>query len=222
MALFIIFWSTIWIFFIATLRYVWQSAVKKACTNEHLLVYVISFNTFFNKNPIHLLPKHSNAYIRQYQALLKLFSYFSGLKINIEKTMGMWLGQQKGNLQEQLGIAWPKRHKESSIHMTKNHETKQTLMIKLINSSNNCIGGKQEIFTSWPNSNCKTLGISNFALTSSMLHIPETMIKKKSIIYNFIWNGRSDKVKCKIIIQDYEKGGLKMINFDIYVKAAKF
>jgi len=43
-------------------------------------------------------------------ALLKLFSSFSGLKINVEKTEGMWLGQQKGNLQEPLGIAWPKTH----------------------------------------------------------------------------------------------------------------
>ena len=47
----------------------------------------------------------------------------------------MWLGQQKGNLQEPLGIACPKTHVkaiEFSIPMTKNHAKKQTWMIKLI------------------------------------------------------------------------------------------
>ena len=41
-------------------------------------------------------------------ALLKLFSHYSGFKINVEKTEGMWLGQQKDNLNEPLGISWPK------------------------------------------------------------------------------------------------------------------
>ena len=41
----------------------------------------------------------------------------------------------------------------------------------------------------------KTLSISKFALIASMLHNPETMIKKvNTIIYKFILNGRSDKV----------------------------
>ena len=40
--------------------------------------------------------------------LLKLFAKWSGLKMNLEKTEGMWLGAQKGSLEEPLGITWPK------------------------------------------------------------------------------------------------------------------
>ena len=42
-------------------------------------------------------------------ALLKQFSHYSGFKINVEKTEGMWLGQQKDNVIEPLGKSWPKR-----------------------------------------------------------------------------------------------------------------
>lgn len=159
-------------------------------------------------------------------ALLKLFSDYSGLKINVEKTEGMWLGRQKENLQEPLGIAWPKSpvkalgifHSYNKASCIKaNFDDKIDKLIKQLHwwkARKLSLTGKILIV--------KTLGISKFALIASLLHIPETLIKKvNTIIYNFIWNGRSDKVKRKIIIQDYDKGGLKMINFDIYVKAAK-
>ena len=47
-----------------------------------------------------------------------------------------------------------------------------------------------------------------------MLHVPEDIISKiNSMLFEFIWNGKADKVKRKIIIQDYSEGGLKMIDF---------
>ena len=30
-------------------------------------------------------------------------------------------------------------------------------------------------------------------------------------MYQFIWDGKPDKIRRDILIQDYEKGGLKMI-----------
>ena len=59
----------------------------------------------------------------------------------------------------------------------------------------------------------KTLGISKFALISSLLHVPDHIIKSiNTIIFSFIWSGKTDKVKRKIIVQSHEKGVLKMIN----------
>ena len=56
-------------------------STKKACTNEHQLVFIIWFNTFFNKNPIHLLPNHSNANIRQYYCEMPTNNYMSSTNI---------------------------------------------------------------------------------------------------------------------------------------------
>ena len=68
----------------------------------------------------------------------------------------------------------------------------------------------------------KALGISKFALIASMLHVSENRITKiNTIIFNFIWNGKTDKVKGKIIIQKYEHGGIKMVDFKNYVNASK-
>ena len=40
-------------------------------------------------------------------------------------------------------------------------------------------------------------------------------------IYNFIWNGKNDKVKRSLLEQDFAKGGLKMIDFKTMVKRCK-
>ena len=58
----------------------------------------------------------------------------------------------------------------------------------------------------------KTLGLSKFALVSSMIHIPEEIITKvNSMIYEFIWKGKADKVNRKLFAQSYEKGGYKRV-----------
>ena len=159
-------------------------------------------------------------------ALIKKFSQYSGLKINAEKTEGMWLGQQKGNVDEPLGIAWPKDpikalgifysyNKEACIKA--NFEDKIDKLKKQLHwwkARKLSLTGKILIV--------KTLGISKFALISSLLHVPDHIIKSiNTIIFSFIWGGKTDKVKRKIIVQSHEKGGLKMINFSNFVQAAK-
>ena len=54
-----------------------------------------------------------------------------------------------------------------------------------------------------------------------MIHIPEWVIKKaEKIIYDFIWQGKKDKVKRKVLINEKRKGGLEMIDIRSMVKAA--
>ena len=43
--------------------------------------------------------------------------------------------------------------------------------------------------------------------------------KVNTAIYNFIWNGKTDKVKQTFLEQEYEDGGLKMLDFGTMVKA---
>ena len=41
------------------------------------------------------------------------------------------------------------------------------------------------------------------------------------MFYNYLWNGGPDKVKRSIIIQNYEKGGLKMIDLDRFINSLR-
>ena len=41
------------------------------------------------------------------------------------------------------------------------------------------------------------------------------------MFFNFVWDGKGDKVKHNIMINDYENGGLRMIDIKIFNKALK-
>ena len=43
----------------------------------------------------------------------------------------------------------------------------------------------------------------------------------KEILFHFLWNSKVDRIKRKQITQNYEKGGLKMIDIDNYIKGLK-
>ena len=42
-----------------------------------------------------------------------------------------------------------------------------------------------------------------------------------SIFYKFLWNDKGDKIKRKIMINDYSEGGLKMIDIASFNKSLK-
>ena len=41
----------------------------------------------------------------------------------------------------------------------------------------------------------------------------------KNLLYNFLWSGKGDKVKRTIMLNDYERGGLKMLDLKTFNKA---
>ena len=67
--------------------------------------------------------------------------------------------------------------------------------------------------------------IKHFALPrliyalSSLQYPPKEIIKE--IMYAFIWEGKPEKIKRVILIQDYEKGGLKMIDLEMFIMSLK-
>lgn len=68
----------------------------------------------------------------------------------------------------------------------------------------------------------KTLGIPLFSIPATLLHVPPHIIQcVNEILYHYVWNGKTDKIKRKIFIQEFANGGLKMIDFKNYVKASK-
>ena len=69
----------------------------------------------------------------------------------------------------------------------------------------------------------KNLAISklNHIIMACPLGRTEYIKQLESKLYAFLWGDNLDRVKRKNITQSYQKGGLKMINIDFFVKAMK-
>ena len=153
------------------------------------------------------------------------FRNISGLKINCSKTEGMWIGSLKESKEEYFGIKWPKIPvKALGVYFTyhqkllkeKNFIERLDSIKKLINiwsSRGLSIYGKV--------TRIKSFLIPKFAYVCSLLPTPKEIVNKlNQLLFKFLWNG-TDKVTCVSVINDYEKGGLKMIDLESMVKSLR-
>ena len=155
--------------------------------------------------------------------MLDKFKKVSGLKVNSSKTEGLWIGSLKGSEMKPLGIKWPQdpikalgiffTYDKKLLYM-KNFTEKLDNIKKLINiwsSRGLSLYGKVTII--------KSLLLPKVVYTSSLLPTPEHIIKELNhLIYNFLWRGK-DKVTRKSVINDYEGGGIKMVDIESMIKS---
>ena len=67
----------------------------------------------------------------------------------------------------------------------------------------------------------KSLIIPKFVYVSSLLPTPKEVIKQlNQLVFKFLWKG-VDKVTRLSAINEYENGGLKMIDFETMVKSLR-
>jgi len=158
--------------------------------------------------------------------VLQEFKKDTGLKINLEKCEGMWLGIDRFNDDKPFDIKWPLKpirvlgvylsyNKDEALQV--NFEDKIASLLKQLHwwkARKLSLTGKVLIV--------KALALSKFTLLASLVQIPNHYITKvNSIIFNFIWNGKCDKVKRKIFIQNYQLGGMKMVDFKQVIAGAQ-
>ena len=69
----------------------------------------------------------------------------------------------------------------------------------------------------------KTLALPILVQSLTVLpNSPDSILNDiENIFYKFLWNGKKDKIKRSIIINEYEEGGLKMPNIQSFYKALK-
>ena len=69
----------------------------------------------------------------------------------------------------------------------------------------------------------KTFALPKLIYPLTVLNNPSVEVINliKKYMYNFLWDGKPDKISRKTIIQNYENNGLKMIDIDIFIKSIK-
>ena len=68
----------------------------------------------------------------------------------------------------------------------------------------------------------KSLAVSQIVYVLSSLPTPQGVIKEiNSLLYDFLWDGKSDKIKRTEMINSYSKGGLKMIDIQSFNQSLK-
>lgn len=156
---------------------------------------------------------------------IKSFCAVSGLKLNINKSVGIWLGTLRDRPLNYEGIQFTNDpvkclgiyvgHNQAENYIL-NWTSKVKKIKDLLNSwkcRNLTIFGKCLVI--------KSLAISKLNLLFSVLTVPAAILKElQSLFYEFIW-GKKDKIKRITLIGKPQTGGLSMVDLESYVMAAK-
>ena len=156
--------------------------------------------------------------------IIQSFSRFSGLILNKSKCEGMWLGSLHSSTDKPLGVNWSNAPIRI-LGIFISHDSKKMIEFNLQNK----ITSIQKLFRSWSLRGlsllgrvtiAKTLAISQFIFAASVISVSKDILKKvNSCIYNFLWNGGSEKIKREVLNSEHSKGGLKMLDLNTMINA---
>ena len=162
--------------------------------------------------------------------VLDNFKYISGLKLNHLKCTALKAGSLKTSKYtycKNKKFKWC-NDSAKTLGVTFHTENKNIYALNLepkIKEFNNCL-------KSWQHRKLTLMGkitvLKSFALPklvyplSVLPNPPEDKIKYIiNKMYNFLWDGKPDKVQRNTIIQNYKNGGLKMIDLRFFMNALK-
>ena len=148
------------------------------------------------------------------------------MKVNYEKTEALWIGSYKDRafsipyskpvtLAEGKVYALGVQFSTSEINENNINFCEKIEKIKM-----------RKILSSWSAKKLTLLGkiavlkslvVSQIVYVLSSLPTPQGVIKEiNSLSYEFLWDNKSDKIKRTEMINDYNKGGLKMIDLQSF------
>ena len=162
---------------------------------------------------------------RAFFDLLNNFNRLCGLTINYSKTEGMWIGSCRNNSSKPFRIKWARESiKGLAVHysydpilLREKNVIENLDKIKNLLNLWSCRGlslyGKVTVI--------KSVVIPKFVYKCSLLPVPDEIVKELNrLVYRFLWNG-TDKLIRLSTINDYAKGGLKMIDLVCMVKSLR-
>ena len=155
---------------------------------------------------------------------IDLFSTYSGLKVNRDKTEILLLGNMEVNSSD-LGVnEISKVIKILGVYFTFNHSLFYKLNFESIEKS------LRGLLKGWSWRGLTLLGkiqvIKSFAIPKILYRVvlisnkKEFIKKVNTLLYSFVWKGK-DKVKRTAFINPVDKGGLKMPNIESMISAQR-
>jgi hypothetical protein len=158
--------------------------------------------------------------------IINTFSTYAGLKLNINKTKGIWLGSLKDlGLLRYQNITWTGNPvKLLGIYLGHNKDKCNTYnWLSKIEKMQKCLDywkhrkltlyGKVYVI--------KTYALSKIVFPASVLSVPNEIKKQiKDAVYTFLWGNR-DRIKRTTIANDLINGGLNMIDIDSFLMSLK-
>ena len=162
--------------------------------------------------------------ITRIQEIFKNFFELSGLKVNIEKTNVMLIGKKKGEVGRLPMGNLVTEIKILGVYFSLDMKTREELNYKEILSKIKRLLGwwKQRDLTVMGKVHLlKTYALSKLNYVSSSLVVPKWVVAEiNKICFEFIWKGK-DRIKRAICYQDYCDGGIKMTNFELFIKTQR-
>ena len=157
---------------------------------------------------------------------LFMFHQSSGLKLNYAKTEVLGFGHSYGNKSNPFNLTWVKErvyalgtwfYKDANQCIVKKHETRLISfqsILKTWKSRHLTLFGKTTII--------KSLALSKLNYCIMTLPTPEWFVKSvQKDINAFLWNDKPSKIKYSTAISTYADGGVKLTDFDSFVKTQK-
>ena len=171
----------------------------------------------------------SNKSFKKVLEMISLFTQFTGLKLNSQKTQIIFLGNLKKTILDiELEVNLIKdtyfRYLGTDFHVN---------IDKIPDFNYDRIFDKlKRQMISWSKRNITPLGritVAKSLLLPQFNHLflsipsPSAQLMKniKVKFFQFVWNGKPDKISREQILGSYEEGGLKMIDLDCFNKALK-
>jgi exonuclease III len=159
--------------------------------------------------------------------IVKDFSVISGLRINRSKTEIFNLGTEDvyiNNLLKRIGLKiseepirylgiWFTKDKILKEYKNYRHKIEKIEnLLKIWKQRDLSLKGKITVL--------KSLAVSQLIFPLTMLVASEEVVKEvENLLYNFLWNGKPDRISRSTMIRDISEGGLKMIDVKSMISA---
>lgn len=158
--------------------------------------------------------------------IIEEFGRISGLLVNYNKSEAMWIGNRRNNTHRPGKVKWLIGNKATvkilGVHFSNSEEASKIML-----NWNGKLEKMRNIIASWRQRQLTIPGkicLIKSLIASQMLHLLATLVIPSDVLetvntmfYDFIWYGK-DRVKRKLLIQNYDTGGLKMFDIDLYRK----
>ena len=189
--------------------------------NEFKLVQFAYDTTLILDGTLHSLQSALNT--------LEIFGTLSGLRMNKDKTKLIWIGRKKF-VKEKLNVSENLKWGETQFSLLGLEFSTALEKIPPLNYGKAMTKMKMEI-EKWNKRLLTSFGkitVLKTNILSKCIHLlssierSETFLKATNkLIFNFLWDGKPDKIKRSIMVSDYMSGGMKMVDIYNFERALK-